>query len=641
MAKNKIYEMALKIGGKVDPSLAKACFAAKADINKLEKSIKDTSKAIGKGALVAGAAVIGAGALAVNNAKGYQSQMAGVSTLLTGAEAEVAQRTAQMSAEILEVSNATGVLADNLSAGMYEVVSAFGDSEESTARLKIAAKAAAAGNAETSDSVKLLSAVTKGYGDISAEAVQKAADLAFETARLGQTTFPELAHSMGAIIPLASTLGIAQEEVFGQMATLTGVTGSTSEVTTQLKATYQGFLNPTKQMAKAIKMAGFESGKAMLEAEGFQGSLEILKKSVGGNELAFAKLFSSVEAQTAVLAMGGNQAKDLTDKTQAMYKAAGAADKAFAKQTDTFEYDCQMIKNLGHNFTIEVGTKMLPHLRELAQFVLPYLSKGLATASDFIGNSVIPNVKIAFEWTAKNKDIILAVGGGVLAMVGAYKAYHATMLVVNAVQGIYNVIIGMSATGTFTMAAAATALNLPLLATVAIIGLIVAGAILVWKNWEKIKAFGVDCWETLKETMAPIGNLLCGIWDLGTRAFQDFINLVIKGLNLIPGIDIPLLNFAGGTETGGSVPAMAKGGIVSSPTLAMIGEGSESEAVIPLSKLRSMLGTFGGGGVSFAPVFHFHGSVTKAEAEEAGRASFEEFRRMYKRMKDEEDRKGF
>jgi hypothetical protein len=39
---------------------------------------------------------------------------------------------------------------------------------------------------------------------------------------------------------------------------------------------------------------------------------------------------------------------------------------------------------------------------------------------------------------------------------------------------------------------------------------------------------------------------------------------------------------------------LAEGGIVTSPTLAMIGEGRGPEAVIPLSKLGSM--GFGGGG---------------------------------------------
>lgn len=78
-------------------------------------------------------------------------------------------------------------------------------------------------------------------------------------------------------------------------------------------------------MSAALQSMGYESGQALLESEGLQGALEALKKSVGGNELAFAGLFSSVEAQTAVLAMAGTQAENLTSKTAEMYEATGAA----------------------------------------------------------------------------------------------------------------------------------------------------------------------------------------------------------------------------------------------------------------------------------------------------------------------------
>jgi hypothetical protein len=52
---------------------------------------------------------------------------------------------------------------------------------------------------------------------------------------------------------------------------------------------------------------------------------------------------------------------------------------------------------------------------------------------------------------------------------------------------------------------------------------------------------------------------------------------------------------AGGLALGG-IPQLAEGGIATSPTLAMIGEGRESEAVLPLSKLDNMMNNGGGGG---------------------------------------------
>lgn len=58
------------------------------------------------------------------------------------------------------------------------------------------------------------------------------------------------------------------------------------------------------------------------------------------------------------------------------------------------------------------------------------------------------------------------------------------------------------------------------------------------------------------------------------------------------------------------IPEFAKGGIVTGPTLAMVGEGSESEAILPLSRLSEMVGGYGGGDVTvhFAPTITISGN---------------------------------
>ena len=142
---------------------------------------------------------------------------------------------------------------------------------------------------------------------------------------------------MGKVIPLASTMKVSQEELFGAMATLTGVTGNTAEVSTQLRATIQGMLQPTTAMTGKIKKLGYENGQAMIESLGLQGTLDKLKESVGGNEIAFSELFGSVEAKNAVLALTGAQAENFTEKTNAMRNAVGATEDAFKKQTDNIK----------------------------------------------------------------------------------------------------------------------------------------------------------------------------------------------------------------------------------------------------------------------------------------------------------------
>jgi hypothetical protein len=93
-----------------------------------------------------------------------------------------------------------------------------------------------------------------------------------------------------------------------------------------------------------------------------------------------------------------------------------------------------------------------------------------------------------------------------------------------------------------------------------------------------------------------IGGAFKGVINAVISAMEKGLNFAIKGLNtILDGIDKaagPWVNF--GTIPEVSLPRLAEGGIVTGPTIAMIGEGREPEAVIPLSKLGSM--GFGGGG---------------------------------------------
>ena len=728
--KNKTYELMLKIGGKVDGSLKTACSTADKNLATLGKTAKTAGK-IAAGAMVAAAtAVATLGTAAVKSAAEYEAQLANVSTLLTGTEAEVAARTAEIGDQVLEISNRTGVATADLTDGMYQVVSAFGDSADAAAILETAAKSAAAGNATTTDSINLLSAVTKGYGDTSAEAVQQAADLAFATVRLGQTSFPELAAGMGKVIPLASTLGLEQEQLWGAMATLTGVTGSTAEVVTQMKATMQAFLSPSKNMQAALKNMGYESGQALLESKGLQGSLDALKDAVGGNELAFAGLFSSVEAQTAVLAMAGNQAENLTSKTAEMYEATGAANTAFERQTNNLKYDIKMIKNLGANFLTQLGTNILPYVREFAEAALPVVSEALEKIGGYMTGTIIPAAKTAAKWISEHRTLILALAAGIASATAAFKTMKTAATAIKAVKELKTVWEAASKGGA-TLANASKLLTVKFLAISAAIAVAVAIGVLIYKNWDKIKAKAVElgakisevwgniktgvseavanlvsafqsnfpllsaylsgwwksvsaAWENVKAIFANIidfvQNVFAGNWSAAWdnivaifgNVFGMIVNLakapingVISAINWvlekINSISVTIPDWVpgvGGKTLGfniPTIPALAAGGIATAPTLAQIGEGGEPEAVLPLSKLAALLdewtkpkptpgGGTGGGGetVVFSPVFNFYGGTpSREEAEEAGRISFAEFKKLYRQMKAEEKRKQF
>lgn len=729
MAKSKTYELMVKIAGKTDSSLKNACMTADKNLAELGKTAKSAGKVVAGAAVAAATAVGTMGVAAVKAAAEYETQLANVSTLLTGTEAEIAARTAEIGSEILDVSNRTGVATENLTDGMYQVISAFGDSADAAKILETAAKSAAAGNATTTDSVNLLSAVTKGYGDTSAEAVQKAADLSFATVRLGQTSFPELAASMGKVIPLASTLGVEQEQLFGAMATLTGVTGSTAEVVTQLKATMQGFLSPSKNMTAALESLGYESGQALLESEGLQGALEALKGAVNNDELAFAGLFSSVEAQTAVLAMAGNQSENLASKTAEMYEAVGAANAAFEKQTDTLAYDIQMIKNLGANFLTQLGTNILPYVRELAEAALPLVTTALERAGDYVTGTIIPAAKTAVGWVKENKDMILTLAKAAGVAVATFKTLQTAGRAVSAFKSL-NTIFSAGVKNGGAFGTVIKLLGGKFTVIIAVVAAVAAAFMVLWNRSEKFRTAVMGIWQQVQPLLQAMGNMVTMVGTALAPVLSNLANTVLAGLETafvalspyiqnVIGILTNLIEFVTNVFSGNwsaawqnivnifgnvfgmivnlakvpinavisainwvlskinsisvtipdwvpgvggktlgfnipTIPALAAGGVATAPTLAMIGEGGEPEAVLPLSKLAALLdewskkpkpggGTQGGGDtpIQFSPVFNFYGPTTKEEAVEAGRVSFAEFKRLYKQMKAEERRKQF
>ena len=729
MAKSKTYELMVKIAGKTDSSLKNACMTADKNLAALGNTAKSAGKVVAGAAVAAATAVGTLGVAAVKAAAEYETQLANVSTLLTGTEAEIAARTAEIGNEILDVSNRTGVATENLTDGMYQVISAFGDSADAAKILETAAKSAAAGNATTTDSVNLLSAVTKGYGDTSAEAVQKAADLSFATVRLGQTSFPELAASMGKVIPLASTLGVEQEQLFGAMATLIGVTGSTAEVVTQLKATMQGFLSPSKNMTAALESLGYESGQALLESEGLQGALEALKGAVNNDELAFAGLFSSVEAQTAVLAMAGNQSENLASKTAEMYEATGAANAAFEKQTDTLAYDIQMIKNLGANFLTQLGTNILPYVRELAEAALPLVTTALERAGDYVTGTIIPAAKTAVGWVKENKDMILTLAKAAGVAVATFKTLQTAGRAVSAFKSL-NTIFSAGVKNGGAFGTVIKLLGGKFTVIIAVVAAVAAAFMVLWNRSEKFRTAVMGIWQQVQPLLQAMGNMVTMVGTALAPVLSNLANTVLAGLetafvalspyiqsvigilknmiefvtnvfsgnwsaawqnivNIFGNVFGMIVNLAkvpinavisainwvlskinsisvtipdwvpgvGGKTLGfniPTIPALAAGGVATAPTLAMIGEGGEPEAVLPLSKLAALLdewskkpkpggGTQGGGDtpIQFSPVFNFYGPTTKEEAVEAGRVSFAEFKRLYKQMKAEERRKQF
>ena len=195
-------------------------------------------------------------------------------------------------------------------------------------------------------------------------------------------------------------------------------------------------------------------------------------------------------------------------------------------------------------------------------------------------------------------------------------------------------------------------------------GLVAAG-VAVYKNWDELKAMAVSAAQVISgawsSAMTSIQGFFANTFDSLATIMKGPINTIIAMINsIVESINGMAFNVPdwvpaiGGQKFGvelPKIPQLAEGGIATQPTLATIAEAGEAEAVIPLSKLSTMLqplpaaGGEGAGGtvINFSPVINVQGGgVDVAGAVQTGlRSGYEEFRANMQRFMTEQKRLSF
>jgi len=152
-------------------------------------------------------------------------------------------------------------------------------------------------------------------------------------------------------------------------------------------------------------------------------------------------------------------------------------------------------------------------------------------------------------------------------------------------------------------------------------------------NWER-------AWQGIVQTFSSVVGGMGALFKAPLNAIIDMINSAISGMNNMLSVKLP-----GVVEIGVAIPQiprLAEGGVVSSPTLAMIGEGREPEAVMPLStlpQLRNSMASMPSVNVNFAPVINLSGSGNVAQDLQRGlQAGKEDLKRELERLLNAERR---
>nr|DAW08995.1 MAG TPA: minor tail protein [Caudoviricetes sp.] len=292
---------------------------------------------------------------------------------------------------------------------------------------------------------------------------------------------------------------------------------------------------------------------------------------------------------------------------------------------------------------------------------------------------------------------LLLIRGGLSASTRAIKAYSFAMSIWKG-----GILLATKALGGLKMAASAAGSALKFMFTnpigmaiTAIATLVLAG-IYLYKNWDEVKAKLVELWtafeekfpglaatmkniyegsikptiDGIKTTFQGLISFISGVfsgdwtkaWEGAKTSFSgcfqalpEFakgpLNLVISlankaiaGLNSLGSFTVPdWVPGVGGKSMGiniPQIPMLASGGIATGPSLAMVGEGREPEAILPLSRLGGMMGASGPSiSVSFSPVIQITGAGAVREDVQSGlRAGVADLKRELERLLNSERR---
>lgn len=259
----------------------------------------------------------------------------------------------KLKGEVADLAKEIPIARDQLANGLYQTISNGVPENNWIEFLNTSARSAVGGLADINQVVGVTSTLIKNYG-LEWEAAGDIQDKIQLTAKNGVTSFDQLAQALPRVAGNASTLGVSIDELMGTFATLTGVSGNTAEVSTQLAAIFTSLVKPSSEAAEMAAEMGIQFDAAAIKAAGgFQNFLTQLNASVKSytqstgalEQEVYGRLFGSAEALRALIPLQGELSDKFAANVSTMVSSAGTMDAAYNEMAKGGGAVNQMLRN--------------------------------------------------------------------------------------------------------------------------------------------------------------------------------------------------------------------------------------------------------------------------------------------------------
>ena len=437
------------------------------------------------------------------------------------------------------------------------------------------------------------------------------------------TKLDMLGDTMKYVAPIAATAGVSIEQAAAMSGLLAsnGIKGT--QAGTALRAMLSRLAAPPKEAATQLEKLGVKVKEANGDLRDMPTILDeiyraMAKKKYGSGEQveALKKIFGLEAAPAAAV---------LTEK---------AADKdgliAYAKAMEKTGTTAKVSKDMQENLLGKIKA-MNSALQEMQLVFYDKLSPALTDATkkftEFIQKSV--------DWAKENPGLVKGLGYAAAAIAGITLVAFPAKMAVSGLWGSFKLLSGAAKYATSMIGGVGggvTGLSKvlgPLAVTGGPLLLAAGGFAALYANSKDFREIIDSLAGGITKLGSVIGEKLGGALDyvLGKlgEAIDKFFELIGLG-DTAKGVKAGVEKMeADGVDTSDPEAVaewarrqreahLASGGVVTGPTHALVGEGGEAEAVLPLSKLEQIMGQrdTSGMSVSFAPVINISGGGADA-----------------------------
>lgn len=505
---------------------------------------------------------------------------------------------------------------------------------------------ASAGQVDLASASDIAASMLNGFG-LEASQINRVADTMVNTFANSSTDLQGLGETMKYVAPVAASMGVDLETVAAMAGKLGDNAIRGSQAGTAMRAVFTRLVAPATEGQKAL----YALGVSVKDAQGNVRAMPDVLKDIGTAlkklpQAAQAAIKKDIFGQEAMSAAGilMNNAVDGTlqnfiDKV----KEAGSAERVAKEQTDNLDGDLASLNSAFEETQLTLSEAVTPAIRKCTV----WLTKGIGAVGAFAKKhetllKVLMAVGVSIGGIIAMMAAFNMVWGGagyilMSAVTGALKLWKGLILLKNAILVVKSAMLVFNA----------VLLANPIMLVIAAVAALIAIGVLLYKNWDVVKAkasalwswFSEKCpwlanvfssafnaivdsfssvWNRIKyhftQVIDFVKNIFSGEWgaawenvkNIFANAFGGLVELAKTPINAIISLINKLFASIGnvslsipdwvpgmGGQTFGfempQIPKLANGGVVTKPTTALIGEGAESEAVLPLSKLESLL----------------------------------------------------